>query len=266
MKMNNQVPAVRKALDILEYVGERRNGATVMELAAALKIPQASAFRLVATLAARGYIRRRADGSLRFGPRSAALADAAISASDLREAAGPFTERLLRRCGKTVELTSYEDGEITFVDVLESDEPVRFTRRIGAPLIGSTNPITLVVLAGVGDDERRQALERMGILRESHIRINPAMEKFHFSRKWNGEELVRIARYGYCADYGRQAAGITRICAPVFGVARRIAGTLGVAGLQSNMQKGRCGDIIDEVKTLASELSRELGWAANIGR
>ena len=47
---------LHKALDILETIGEGRSGLSLVDLARALDLPKPTAYRIVATMEARGYL------------------------------------------------------------------------------------------------------------------------------------------------------------------------------------------------------------------
>lgn len=247
------------ALDILECVAARPASLTVRDVMVKLGIPQASAFRLVNTLAERGYLRKNGNGLLEPGPRGAFLAQTALSANQFRNAAEPFARRLLEKTGKTVELTVVDNDEITFIDVLESPEPVKYTRRIGSPLIGSTNPITLSILAHVDERRRKTILARMRIIREYYLKANPAAESVPFALSWDRKELEHIARQGYAADFGEQTAGVSRISSPVFDARGQIAGTIGIAGPTFSISAKQAHKVTGEIVQTAAALSRELG-------
>lgn len=255
------VPALEKALDILEYmaISDKRHSART--LSRDLDIPQASAFRILNTLAHRGYVQKNADGEVHLGPRNALLHKSYFTNNDLRNLAQGAMQRLLRKTEKTVELAALDGDEIAFIDVLDSTKPItiKFTRRVGVPLIGSTNPITLVVLAHLGEERRTAVLNRMAVARDSLLALNPELAKFPFSTDVCEEELARIREQGYCADYGCQTPHVTRIAAPVLTHDGEILGTIGVAGPIIYLPENESDHFVDTVVHVACDLSRSLG-------
>lgn len=257
------VPALEKALDILEYMAISDRQHTARSLGEELDIPQASAFRIVNTLVHRGYVRKDPTGELHLGPRNALLHKAYFSSTDLRNAAQGAMRRLLVETEKTVELAALDGDEIAFIDVLDSTKPItiKFTRRVGVPLIGSTNPITLVVLAYLEPGRRQAVLERMAVARESLLALNPDLAKYPFSLEVCDETLSTIRRQGYCADYGTQTAHVTRIAAPVFDQEGMVRGTIGIAGPIIYLAEGESDQFVATVVRVARDLSVALGYA-----
>lgn len=255
------VPALEKALDILEYMAITDKRHTARTLGEDLDIPQASAFRIVSTLVHRGYIQKTSDGEVHLGPRNALLHKAYFSNNDLRTIAQSAMQRLLRETEKTVELAALDGDEIAFIDVLDSTKPItiKFTRRVGVPLIGSTNPITLVVLAHLDSARRRSVLDRMSVARQSLLALNPDLAKFPFSTEICEEQLQKIRDEGYCADYGCQTPYVTRIAAPLQTHDGAILGTIGVAGPIIYLPEGESDEFIRTVVRVADDLSSRLG-------
>lgn len=255
-----QVPAVRKALDVLEYLAVQSNGQPVITVSRALRIPQASAFRIVNTLIARGYLVRQAgqEGPVTLGPRAMLLARSALSALKLVEQARPVMEKLLEKTQKTVELTYYANDEITFVHVLESPEPIKYLRRVGVPVIGSTNPATLAVMAHLSAQNQRALLKKMALLRKGMLKLNPALKKIQFNKSIKRKLLIKIKAKGYVADFGRQVRHVTRIVCPVLGPLG-VTGTIGIAGPSFYIKAGNAARPVKHVLRAAAELNRMLG-------
>jgi DNA-binding IclR family transcriptional regulator len=256
------VPAIEKAFDILEYLALKDVTVTVKELSAELGIPQATAFRTVNALLRRGYLHKNGvGGKVGLGPRNALLHKAFLTTSDLRRSAKTYTQELLELTGSTVELSSYEDHEITFVDVLDSTQTIgiKFRRKVGVSLVGSTNPITLAVLAFLPDEEREAVLDRMATVRETILPLNPDLEQFAFTRTIDTTVLEGIHTDRIAVDYGVQTPDVTRIASPIFNHDGLVVGTLGIAGPVFYLKRGSTDEHINSVTSAAERLSESLG-------
>jgi IclR family transcriptional regulator, acetate operon repressor len=62
MKESYQVPAVVRALDILEFLSGRKE-ATFTDIHTGLGIPKSTAYHILTTLTSRGYVRFAGDSS-----------------------------------------------------------------------------------------------------------------------------------------------------------------------------------------------------------
>ena len=69
------VPAVSRALTLLDRLADGREPKTLARLAAELALPKSSVHGLCTTLMSFGYLRRQDDGSFLIGPRVMSLAE-----------------------------------------------------------------------------------------------------------------------------------------------------------------------------------------------
>src|SRR5579875_3782122 len=123
------VPAVARAIRLLQALGDGRPEATLTELARRVGIHKSTAYGILATLAAEGIVERDpATRRYRLGRSLAALARAA-GGPDIRVLARPHLARLRRLSGETVAVHE-PDGRGSVI--LASDESPH-QLRVGAP-------------------------------------------------------------------------------------------------------------------------------------
>src|SRR5215212_2806771 len=79
------VPAVSRALTLLERLAGAREPMTLARLASELALPKSSVHGLCSTLVSFGYLRRKSDGSFLIGPRVMGLAEAFVSGTDVAQ-------------------------------------------------------------------------------------------------------------------------------------------------------------------------------------
>src|SRR5579863_8428594 len=97
------VPALHKALGILELLTISRAGATLPELVAQSGLAKSSAHYLLVTLERRGYVRRsERSGRYLLGAKLFSLANSALNGLGLRQHAAPHLFGLAMRTGLTV--------------------------------------------------------------------------------------------------------------------------------------------------------------------
>jgi DNA-binding IclR family transcriptional regulator len=108
-----------RGLAVLELLGshEHAGGLTVTEFAAELGVGRPVVYRLVATLEARDFVRRREDGRVRLGLAITRLSSSVLPL--LREGALPTLRALADTVGATAHLTVVEGGEALAIAVVE---------------------------------------------------------------------------------------------------------------------------------------------------
>jgi hypothetical protein len=119
-------------LEILEYFAKRLRPATAAELAEDLGWPRSSTFKIVATLASKGYLYEpRGRGGYYPSPRWLVLAEAVTQADPLPEKYQRLVRDLMQATGETVAIAAPAGIHATFVDVAESLQPVRYFAAVG---------------------------------------------------------------------------------------------------------------------------------------
>jgi DNA-binding IclR family transcriptional regulator len=106
-----------RGLCLLQQVADAPGGLTVTEAAARLGVGRAVIYRLAATLAAHGMLRRDGAGRMRLGVGVLRLARRAQPL--LADAALPALRRLAEQVGATAHLTVADGGEALAVAVVE---------------------------------------------------------------------------------------------------------------------------------------------------
>jgi DNA-binding IclR family transcriptional regulator len=126
------VPALDRALTILESLAQSRKGYSASELSRRLNLPKSSVHLILRTLERRGYLQKQASGGrYRFGVRLAALSRTALDGVELRDEARPALAALVSKTGLTGHLGVLERSEIVIIERIESTSPVRVVSWVG---------------------------------------------------------------------------------------------------------------------------------------
>lgn len=150
------------ALEILEYFATRLKPATPAEIAEDLGWPRSSTFKLVGTLAAKGYLYEpRARGGYYPSPRWLVLAEAVTRAEPLPEKFQRLARDLMEATGETVAISAPAGIHATFVDVAESRQPVRYFAKVGDRVPIQATSAGRALLAQMPHDERERLYRKI---------------------------------------------------------------------------------------------------------
>lgn len=124
--------SVLRVLEMLELVAVERDGLTLTEITTKLDLPKTSAFSLLKALEIGGYMTQR-NGRYVIGLRAFNLGAALRQPSSLAQYARATLEWLSSETEETILLAVMADdgNEIAYLDVIESEAPLRFTVRVG---------------------------------------------------------------------------------------------------------------------------------------
>jgi IclR family transcriptional regulator, KDG regulon repressor len=202
------VKSVAKVLDILEHVAASKQPVSVSDLARGTGFNVSTAFRLVQTLVARGYVEQQ-DGQRSYvlGTRLYQLASAYLQGSDLATLARPHLEALRDEVGETVYLVIFSQGEI--VQLCKADGPhvvsasIRSSEREPAYCTATGK----VLLSGLSDEAFRSYL--------AAVKLTPYTAQTITSRAKLEREIESVRAEGFALDLEEYAENLCCLSVPV---------------------------------------------------
>jgi DNA-binding IclR family transcriptional regulator len=237
-----------RALRILPLLAEGPAG--LEQVATRLDVHKSTALRLLRTLHEHGLVYRQHDQRYRLGAALFALAQQAVEALDIREIAHPHLAALNERTGHTVHLAVYEQGEVVYIDKVDSRYPVRMYSRVGRPVAITVAAVAKVLLADLPEPERRAVAERLDYPRYT-ARSTPDAAAFL-------AELARVREQGWAADLGGHEESINCVGAPLRGPDGRVRAAMSVSAPNVVVAAGELLRLRPLVLRTAEAISAEL--------
>lgn len=243
--------ALEKALDVLEAIGFSADGISQSDLAAQLSLPRTTVYRLLATLVARGLVRRDPQRKIyRLGFRCFEMARNAYSVPDLASAA-------------VMELRALRDitGETTYLATLDGREVISLERCDGAhsqrsaAVLGQRKPIHCTsqgkaILSAMPDDVRDELIREITLKELTPLTITDR-------RRLQAE--IRITRSrGYAIDDEEIVLGVRCVGAPIVDGAGQVRGAVSVAGPAWRLTRARLELLGPEVAEAARRIGAQL--------
>jgi DNA-binding IclR family transcriptional regulator len=213
--------SVRRALRALELISEHGE-LGVTELGRKLEVHKATASRLIATLAERGFVERDPiSEKFRLGFGLISLAGAAVGGNDLVRAARPILDDLAERTRETVNLGVLSGESVVYVDQVTGTRSIVSVSWVGqrTPLHCTSNG--KVLLAHATDAERDR------LLRSPLARLTP--RTITDVRKLRAQ-LAEIRARGYSQTLEELEEGLNAVAAPVRGMSGDLVAALSVSG------------------------------------
>jgi DNA-binding IclR family transcriptional regulator len=257
-KSRYEIAVVARALDILaDLAGGVRH--TIASAAAATGTSQATAYRLLVTLEGRGFVEHdRSEHT--WGPGSRLFDIAETSTREkLRAIAVPLLARLRDQEMETVNLASFANGELVYIEVLES--PLRFRmsgeRGERAPL--HSTALGRVVLASLPADEQSALLGQLDIA--------PLTKRTIIDKAVLEEELFATASRGWAEEHGETELGVTCLGGVLLGRSGRPLGAISISVPDARLDEERRRRLGRSISELAAHISTALSRAtASDGR
>lgn len=222
--------SLTRVMQIVAHLAAAENGATLSELAQALKAPKSSLLVLLRALAAQGFTTREEDRHF-LGPAMFGLAAAVMARRRLPTLARPFMRRLWEATGETVILAVMKADQplVSYIDQIESTNQVRFIARIGEERPLYCSAAGRALLAFQGEDWRE------AYLRTTEFRTytpNTPTDPAEIRRR-----LDRVRREGWSQSIAEITDGGAAVAAPVFDGEGRVVAALAVASLGERIRQ-----------------------------
>ncbi|MEU4288752.1 IclR family transcriptional regulator [Kribbella sp. NPDC026596] len=208
-----------RALQILVSLGEGER--SLDQLATELGVHKTTVLRLLRTMEAERFVRRDEAHRYRLGSRLFALADVAREQHVVRDVAAPHLRQLNQKTGQTVHLAAWENGEVVYIDKLDSVRSVRMYSQVGVPAALHCTAVGKVLLAAQPKRQREALLASMDYRAYTPNTITDAD---HLR-----DELAITSERGWAQDKAEHESFINCIGAPVKDHDGRIVGAVSVS-------------------------------------
>jgi IclR family transcriptional regulator, KDG regulon repressor len=243
---------VLKALDVLETLAYSAQPLSAPEVAERCGLTRPTTYRLISTLAARGYVATGQDGRYRLGSKMLSLSKRLIEHAQLPQMARPDLEELCRVTGESVHLAVLEDHEVLYVDKVES---VR-----AAPMysvVGTRNPLHSTslgkaILAFLPDNERELLLSRIAYTERTPNTIT--------SRADLEKHLDLVRMNGYAIDDIENEDGIRCVGVPVMGNNGVPIAAISISGPIVRMTQERAIELASALRETGKRISEKFGF------
>jgi DNA-binding IclR family transcriptional regulator len=247
------IQSLQRGFRILEVVTRSDKGVAVAEIARETGLHVSTAFHLLRTLVALGYVSQD-DGTRRYrlGPKVFQLGAAAWSENHLAEIAAPLLAAMARRTGETSHLAVRHRDEIITISKIDGSSPVQLAERVGSPRPAHCTAIGKILLAWLPDAERKAFL--------AQARLEPRTPKTITSVAQLERELVKVRAQGYAFDDEEFTQGIRCIAGPVRNFSGRVAAALGISAPVWRVSLDRVAELTSVVMTTGTALSEQLGY------
>ncbi|MGW3803858.1 IclR family transcriptional regulator, partial [Streptomyces clavifer] len=153
--MGRLVPAVTRALDVLELFLQGEGTLSAPEVTRKLQLPRTTVHELLTTLAARSYLVTvpGQPGRYRLGVRTYQLGSRYAEKLDLAAEGQQVAREVAETCGETVHVAILEDTEVIYIAKVDSTHAVRMVSAAGRKLPAHCTSVGKLLLAALPEAE-----------------------------------------------------------------------------------------------------------------
>jgi DNA-binding IclR family transcriptional regulator len=241
-----RVAAVSRALAVMDALAAGGELGT-NELARRTGVNASTVSRLLATLAAAGYVDQAANGRYRLGIRLVHLANTVLARLDVREVARPHLVALVEATGETATLSVPGDEDAITVDFVPGAHQIQPVSRLGRPSIAHATSAGKVMLAFSGRE-----------LPDGPFKAYTA--RTITDRQVLAGEIEEIRVRGYAQAVGEREPGLTAIAAPIRSARGELEAVVALQGPSERFDDEAVATALPLLLDRAATVSRELGW------
>jgi DNA-binding IclR family transcriptional regulator len=247
------VPAVSRALAVLDRLAQQRAPMSLARLAADLSLPKSSVHGLCNTLLSYGYLRRQDDGAFRIGPSVMSLAEAFVAGTNVADEFNGLWRDAAAAPDETIILSVLSGTEVVYIGARNGRRPLGLAFTAGMRLPAHLAATGKAMLAFHAPQQVR-SLFGNGAL--------PAMTGKGARRVTELlRELGQVRERGYSIDDEGVRAGVYCYGAPVFDAAGTPVAGVGVCLNKAMLGADGGARHRDLVLQTARVLSERLGAA-----
>jgi DNA-binding IclR family transcriptional regulator len=244
-----RLPAVDRAMNLLELLASSRAGLTLSELSRKLSIPKSTTYYLLYTLVTRGYVQRSSSGHYSLGFRFADVASASTAGLNLNTLAEPHLRQIAARLNLTAMLAVLGGAEAVIIAKVTwaRDGDGGGGAWVGRHLDLHCTAQGKALTANLPEDELDKLLSGRELAHFTHKTIDtlPAL-KAH---------LAEIRATGYSVNDEEHVLGIRAVGAPIFDSWGGVMAAISVRGSTQQIPSSRLRELGGEMVRAARDMS-----------
>jgi DNA-binding IclR family transcriptional regulator len=245
----HRIPAVDRAIEVLDFLGRAARPVGLRELAEGLDIPRSTVYRLINSLEEGQMVLKAGEQVYVLGPAIKRLAQAVPQGFDLVSLARPTLDALAIDLQLSVKLSVLDQGSALVV--LSAVAPTSYTV---STQVGRRFPLH----AGAASKVLSAFMEPADLAIALPVQLERHTEQTITNKSKLKAELLAVRNAGYASDRGEFASGVEAIAAPVFGPDGKCVAALSVPFFMDEAQVKREA-ILAGVRGAAMAVSARLG-------
>ncbi|WP_299538294.1 IclR family transcriptional regulator [uncultured Streptomyces sp.] len=251
--MGRLVPAVTRALDVLELFLEGDGTLSAPEVTRRLELPRTTVHELLTTLAARSYLVTvpGQPGRYRLGVRTYQLGSRYAEQLDLAAEGLQVAREVAETCGETVHVAILEDADVIYIAKVDSTHAVRMVSAAGRRLPAHCTSVGKLLLAALPEAELEARLRgrELEAMTENSITGTEELRA----------ALAEIRERGIAVEHRESNPDVSCVAAPVRDRSDRIVAALSVSVPMSRWSEEREDELARLAAKGADALSGRLG-------
>lgn len=255
MALNYTVPAVDRAIKVLEILSSAQQGMSLAQLASQTKVPKSTMFRILHTLHEHSVIVEDRERKLfSLGMKLLGWGNAALSRIDLKTLAHQHLLKLAHETRESFYLALLDHDEVVLVDRADTPEIWKMVTRLGSRSPFHCTATGLVIAAAMTDESVDGLLQKHGLKKFTPKTITsvPKLQK----------RLKEVRLLGYAVCDGEYKPDLCAIAVPLWDHSGKVVASLmtAIPSERSSKDKKLVDTLVAILKRESDLISRRIGF------
>lgn len=247
MPEKSAIQVIDRMSSLLDAVSRYPEPISLKVLAAETGLHSSTAFRILDSMLANGFVERDPTGKYQLGRKLLRLGSRVRAQSDVRQIAQPVMARLRDKLGESINLTIREGDEVVYIEKATPNRMMHVQQLVGSRAPLHVTAVGKLMLALSGEEECRAYAARTNLPAYTRNTINDLPKLL--------SEADRIRDQGYALDDEEAEIGVGCIGTLIFDGSDNIVAGLSVSAPIDRRKLEWVNDIMQS----AREISEQLG-------
>ncbi|MEP0821784.1 MAG: IclR family transcriptional regulator [Ignavibacterium sp.] len=255
MPVDYTVPAIDRAVRLLEILSLAPHGRSLAQLADELAVPKSTLFRILHTLEEHAVVIEDPDRKVfTLGMRLLEWGHAALSRIDLKTVAHPYLQKLAHETRESFYLAILDHDDVILIDHVDTPEVWKMVTRLGhrSPIHCTASGLVLIADRDPQDVERLIGRKGLKKFTETTITTTTALKR----------RLARIRKDGYSIVDGEYKPDLCAMAVPIRDHTARVVASLmtAIPSERYRKSKRKAKELISFLVRFAGQISARLGY------
>jgi IclR family transcriptional regulator, pca regulon regulatory protein len=216
------ISSLEKGLLLINSFLPENRELSLSEIARANGMNLGTTHRYVLTLKKLGYVAQNQESKkYRLTPKLVSMGFSILRGMDLRSRVFPYMMEMAKEFDTTSQCAILHGHEIIYIERVRSQDVVNLDLSVGSRLPAHCTSMGKVILAFLGEKERKRIVKQMKLLPLTPYTIT--------DRKKFLQELDLTRQRGYAVNSQELTAGLRTIAVPIFNAGPRVEAAFGLS-------------------------------------
>jgi DNA-binding IclR family transcriptional regulator len=255
MSLDYTVPAVDRAVKVLELLSASPQGLSLAQLAVQTQVPKSTLFRILRTLHQHGLVVEDPERKVfSLGMRLLGWGNVALARIDVKTIAHAHLLKLAHETRESFYLALLDHDEVVLVDRVDTPEIWKMVTRLGHRSPFHCTATGLVLVADMQDSAVDEMITRHGLKRFTSSTITSVAKL--------KKRLIQVRELGYSIVDGEYKPDLFAVAVPIWDHTGKAVASLmtAIPSVRSSKDKKLASNLLAVLKREAALISKKIGY------